>query len=129
MTFVTWMRKMIVPLLLMVCCPPIAIFMWYVNVHLGGSVVELWNLFRGNGFFTTISQVWGPIFFGSPTAWKMILIFASSQLLLMKVLPGKTIEGPITPNGNTPRYKANGIPSFLLTITLFFVASEGLNLF
>src|SRR5665213_1614871 len=95
-----WLRKTLVPLLLMVFTPLIAIFMWYINVNFQGSVVQLWNLFEKEGFFSTVANVWGPIFFGSPTAWAMILIFSAFQLLFMKVLPGKTIEGPITPKGN-----------------------------
>jgi 7-dehydrocholesterol reductase len=126
---VPWLRKTFIPLLLMVCCPLLAIFMWYINVYLGGSVLQLWRLFEREGFFSTVAHVWGPIFFGSPTAWKMILIFASFQLLFMKVLPGKVIEGPLTPKGNTPLYKGNGVPSFLITIALFFFSSEVLHLF
>jgi 7-dehydrocholesterol reductase len=124
-----WLHKTLFPLLLMVFTPLIAIFMWYVNVNFHGSVAKLWQLFEKEGFFSTVANVWGPIFFGSPTAWTMILIFAAFQLLFMKVLPGKTIEGPITPKGNIPLYKGNGIPSFLLTIALFLVSTELLHLF
>jgi 7-dehydrocholesterol reductase len=59
----------------------------------------------------------------------MIAVFAAFQLLFMKVLPGKNIEGPITPKGNIPRYKGNGVPSFILTLALFLFSSEVLHLF
>jgi 7-dehydrocholesterol reductase len=128
-TLSIWFRKTLVPLLLMVFTPLIAIFMWYINAYFQGSVAQLWKLFEQEGFFSTVANVWGSIFFGSPTAWAMILIFAVFQLLFMKILPGKIIEGPITPKGNIPLYKANGVPSFLLTIALFFVSTEVLHLF
>ena len=128
-TLVPWLRKTLVPLLLMVFTPLIAIFMWYINANFQGSLTQLWNLFEKEGFFSTVANVWGPIFFGSATAWKMILLFSAFQLLFMKILPGKIIEGPITPKGNIPLYKANGVPSFLLTLGLFFLSTEVLHLF
>lgn len=123
------MRKTVVPLLLILSCPPLAILMWYINVHLGGSVLELWALYKQDGFFPTIYQIWRPIFFGSTTAWTMIFTFAAFQLAFMKLLPGKIVEGPITPEGNIPLYKSNGVFAFALTLTLFLLATEGLHLF
>ena len=37
----------------------------------------------------------------------------------MKVVPGKPFLGPITPKGNIPVYKANGVPCFFITLTAF----------
>ena len=124
-----WLRNTLGPLFLMAFCPLIAIFMWYINIHLQGSILALWKQFQTEGFFSVVARVWGPIFFGSATAWKMILIFSSFQLLFMKFLPGKTIEGPITPKGNIPLYKGNGVPSFVLTLALFFLSTQVLHLF
>src|SRR5690606_25892221 len=75
------------------------------------------------GFFSTLASIWGPIFFGSKTAWKIIGCFAAFQLLLMKVVPGKQYFGPITPKGNTPVYKDNGISSFVITMVSFYLAA------
>lgn len=129
MLSINWLRKTCVPLVLMVCCPMMAIFVWYTNVHLGGSLQRLWEMVFSEGIFSTIGAVWSPIIFGSPLAWKMILIFGATQLVLMKLLPGKTIEGPLTPGGNIPLYKANGVMAFALTIGLFVFSSEVLHLF
>lgn len=126
---VNWIRKTCVPLLLMVCCPLMALFVWYTNVHLGGSLFRLWHQVVEQGLFTTIGAAWGPIVFGSPLAWKMIAIFGITQLILMKVLPGKTIEGPLTPKGNIPLYKANGPLAFVITLALFFFSTQVLHLF
>lgn len=124
-----WARHTFVPLMLILVCPPIAILTWYTNVFLDGSILKLWNIFQSHGVFSTIWAIWSPIFFGSSTAWAMIAIFATFQLLFMKFLPGKKFEGPLTPNGNTPVYKANGVPAFLLTLLLFFLATDIFHLF
>ncbi len=129
MLSINWLRKTCVPLLLMVCCPLMALFVWYTNVHLGGSLLRLWETVISEGIFSTIGAVWSPIIFGSPLAWKMILIFGATQLVLMRLLPGKTIEGPLTPGGNIPLYKANGVLAFVVTIGLFVFSSEVLHLF
>ena len=129
MLSINWLRKTCVPLLLMVCCPLMALFVWYTNVHLGGSLQRLWETVFSEGIFSTIGAVWSPIIFGSPLAWKMILIFGATQLVLMRLLPGKTIEGPLTPGGNIPLYKANGVLAFVVTIGLFVFSSEVLHLF
>jgi 7-dehydrocholesterol reductase len=124
-----WARHTFVPLMLILVCPPMAILMWYTNVALNGSILNLWNLFLSNGIFSTVWRIWSPVFFGSSTAWAMIAIFAAVQLFFMRFLPGKKFEGPLTPNGNTPVYKANGVPAFLLTLLMFFLATSVFNLF
>lgn len=117
------------PLSLILLCPPAAILMWYTNVFLGGSLSNLFALISENGLFNTIFDIWSPIFFGSSTSWTILGIFAAFQLLLMRVVPGKRFEGPITPKGNIPVYKANGVACFLITIAAFCVSSFGLHLF
>jgi len=123
------MRKTWGPLFLILLCPPAAILMWYTNAELHGSLSSLLQLFKESGVLTTLHKIWSPVFFGSATAWTIIAYFAASQLILMRFIPGKPFEGPITPTGNIPRYKANGVACFLITITGFCVASFGLGLF
>lgn len=124
-----WARHTFVPLMLILFCPPMAILMWYTNVALDGSIIKLWNLFQHEGIFTTVWRIWSPIFFGSSTAWTMIASFAVVQLVFMKFLPGRRFEGPLTPNGNIPVYKANGVLSFALTLLVFFLATDIFHLF
>ncbi|MBY0529559.1 MAG: 7-dehydrocholesterol reductase [Rhabdochlamydiaceae bacterium] len=124
-----WIRHVIGPFLLITCCPPIVMLVWYTNVSLGGSIQNLWNLFQEQGMFTAIYNIWAPVFFGTPIAWKILGIFAGTELLLMKALPGRRFEGPITPKGNVPVYKANGISAFLTTMGLFYVCSHYFHLF
>lgn len=126
---IRWMRHIIGPLLLITFCPPLVILVWYTNVMLDGSILRLWDLFSENGIFTTIYEIWRPVFFGTPTAWKILGVFAFFELLLMRCLPGKKFYGPVTPKGNVPEYKANGVPAFLSTLLLFYLGSSQLHLF
>ena len=122
-------RYVIGPTLLIVCCPIVAILFWYTATHLDGSLSLLFNLFQKNGFFSSISSIWGPIFFGSKIAWLSIGVFSIFQLTLMKVLPGKIVTGPETKTGFIPTYKANGPLALFVTLLTFLVCSYGLRLF
>lgn len=119
----------IVPLLLVLGCPPIVILFWYTNTKLDGSLLKLGDLIASNGFFQTLYEVWSPIFFGSFTAWSILVVFASVQLIFMKVIPGKLFHSPLTPKGNINDYKANGVTCYLLTLTLFCVGAFGFHWF
>ncbi len=122
-------RRILGPLFLILVCPPFVMLMWYTNTTLNGSTSQLLNLIQSQGLFSTIYQVWQPYFFGSATAWTILACFAVFELILMKAVPGKPFAGPITENGNVPRYKANGFATYLITMICFCVFSFGLQLF
>ncbi len=124
-----WVHQNLVPLLLLTLCPPAVFVFWYVGSHLEGSFMAFWHLVWQQGLFTTLWSISKPVFFGSPLAWKIIGIYAVSQLFLMRVIPGKPFLGPITPKGNIPIYKANGVACFLITVTAFLGCSYGLGWF
>lgn len=107
----------------MLVCPPAATLFWYVNTELKGAFLPLWEAFLSKGFFTTLYQIWSPYFFGTQTAWTILALFGVIQLLLMKLLPGRIFYGPLTPMGNTPVYKANGVPAFFATLLLFWIST------
>lgn len=58
-------------------------------------------------------------------ASKFILFNFLISIVLMKIIPGRKCEGPITPNGHIPIYKNNGVLSFF--IHLFIFISGGLK--
>lgn len=122
-------RQTIAPLFLLLLCPPTAILFWYINVELGGSFQKAWELFHSHGTLNTIYTIWSPYFFGTAAAWKILGIFAATELILMRWLPGKVFYGPITPAGNTPVYTANGMAAFLCTLFLFYLGTCPLHLF
>ena len=119
----------IVPLLLILISPPTVFLFWYTNTSLEGSLNRLGDLIVQNGLLSTIYTIWKPVFFGSSTAWTLIIVFAVLQLVFMKFLPGSLIQGPVTPKGNIPIYKENGLLSYFLTLFLFCFCSFQLKLF
>lgn len=123
------LRNNLGPLFLILCCPPFAMIMWYTNTALEGSASLLWDLFIQQGFFFTLYDIWRPIFFGTTKAWLIIFTFVVFEFALLKLLSGKLYYGPITPKGNRPVYKANGVKAFLVTLVTFYLCSFYFDLF
>jgi hypothetical protein len=124
-----WLRMTLIPATLMLLCPPTAILVWYTHRALGGSIAALGQLVAREGLGGTVSRVFTPVFFGSPTAWAVIGIFAASQLALLRLLPGPPFHGPVTTTGHVPAYTANGPAALAVTLALFGGASFGLEIF
>lgn len=123
------LRNMLGPLFLILVCPPFAIVMWYTNTTLLGSFSSLWEMVQKLGPYETLYKIMHPVILGSPTAWTIIAVFAVFELALMRLLPGKPFRGPVSPKGNVPLYKANGVLAFATTVAVFCIASFYLNLF
>jgi 7-dehydrocholesterol reductase len=81
------------------------------------------------GLFPTLYFMVSPYLLGSPIAWKMLGAFALFQLILMRIVPGKPFYGPVTPAGNTPVYRANGMACFLITLAVYLGGAYTLRLF
>ncbi len=124
-----WTHRLLIPLILLTLCPPAVFIFWYTATALDGSFQALYLLTLNQGFLATLKLILLPVFFGTPTAWKIIALFAAFQLFLMKAVPGKPFSGPITPKGNIPIYKANGLACFLITFTSFVLASFKFHFF
>ena len=125
---VSTLRNTLGPLGIMLACPPFVMLIWFTNTHLGGSFAALFSVFAQQGILQTIYAVWHPYIWGSSTAWTLILSFTVFELVLMRVLPGKLVHGPVTPKGNTPVYKSNGIAAFLITMLMFSLLTFGFKL-
>lgn len=121
--------RTIVPLFLVLLTPPAAMLLWHTLAELDGSASALINELTGKGFIRVISEVWLSRFFGSRIAWEMIGLFAALQAVMLWVLPGRRYYGTVTPKGNQPEYKDNGLLSYVLTFVLFFFCSSYLHLF
>ncbi len=124
-----FIRRTLFPLFLIVCCPLMVMLMWYTSSELGGTFQRLGDLCYKQGTFYTFYAIWSPVFFGTPTAWKILGCFALFELILMRLVPGKIFKGPITPSGNIPIYKANGIACFSITYITFYLLSFQLHVF
>jgi 7-dehydrocholesterol reductase len=122
-------RHTIFPLALLLICPIATFLFWYTNVALSGSFNKLWQLMAEQGIFKTIYQICGPYIFGTKEGWTIIGVFAAFELMLMRFLPGKLFYGPITPAGNVPVYKANGVCAYLTTLLAFYLCAFQFELF
>ncbi len=119
----------IIPPLLVFLCPAFAMVLSYTIVKLNGSPYALFVMVKSEGLVELLNNAWLPYIFGSKVAWGYILPYAAFQLILMRILPGRETKGPITPAGNIPVYKANGLLSYFVTLATFFGCAYGLNLF
>lgn len=114
---------------LMLSTPVAAMLLWYTLAKLDGSILRLWGEFRDRGVLHVLDRAWLDHFWGSATAWKILGIYIPLQVIMLKFLPGKPYQGPITPMGNLPQYRDNGLLSFGISVGLFFLCSQGLHLF
>ncbi|TQD99106.1 hypothetical protein C1H46_015307 [Malus baccata] len=96
-------------------CPPFVILLWYTMVHADGSILQTWDYLRQHGLQGFI-KIW-PI--PTATAWKIIACYGAFEAALQLLLPGKRVEGPISPAGNRPVYKANGMAAYFVTLTTY----------
>ncbi|KAF8736503.1 hypothetical protein HU200_014334 [Digitaria exilis] len=89
---------------------------WYTMVHADGSVVKTYEHLREHGVVEGLKAIW-PM----PTvvAWKIIFGFGLFEAVLQLLLPGKRFEGPISPAGNVPVYKANGLQAYAVTLITY----------
>ncbi|KAM0017609.1 putative 7-dehydrocholesterol reductase [Helianthus debilis subsp. tardiflorus] len=96
-------------------CPPFVILLWYTMVHQDGSILNTFNYLKENGIEGFVN-IWP-----RPTAiaWKIIACYALFEAALQLWLPGKRVEGPISPTGNKPVYKANGVLAYVVTLVTY----------
>lgn len=115
----TILQRYLLPAMLLLFCPPFAMILWYTNVYLDASFILLFQYIQENGMGGLLQDAWFSRFWGSGVAWTIILVFAIIQVLLMRILPGKTYQGSRTPHNNVPEYKNNGVLSYLISFALF----------
>jgi 7-dehydrocholesterol reductase len=112
MTFKS-IRRTFIPLFLMTTTPFLTVLAWLIAVKYDGSIATFSSLVT----WDRLLSEW-PL----PT-WKAASYlggFAILQAILLVVLPGRDFQGPVTPMGNRPSYKLNGVASFLATFVLLF---------
>jgi 7-dehydrocholesterol reductase len=115
-----WLTTRLVPLLLLFLSPPFALLLWVTVTHYDASVVAL--------IHDPPMQVLAKFPRPSVEALAMLLAWLGFQLVLLRLLPGERHLGPVTPQGNRPEYRLNGVAAFALTHLAFFAAT-GLGLF
>lgn len=110
-----------VPLFLMSFTPNLVIILWYTVVHCDGSFARLFQILSGDGLLTGVGRIWADIHIASPIAVMVIVGYLIWALMLMITMPGPMVEGPVTPNGNIPRYRDNGFTCYIVTMISFAV--------
>ena len=53
--------------------------------------------------------------------WKILGLYFLGQFVIMAVVPGKKFEGPLSPMGNRPVYKAHGLQCYFLNLALYAI--------
>lgn len=104
-------RRTLVPLFLMTTTPFVTVLAWIVAVHYDGSVSRFASTVTWDG----LAAQW-PL-----PNWKAagyLAAFAVLEAVLLLVLPGDSYQGPVTPMGNRPTYKRNGVAAFLATFAV-----------
>jgi len=114
-------QRTLVPLFLITFTPSTVVVLWYTAVHCDGSFLQLSHVLSTDGLLTGVARIWADIHIASPTSVAVIVGYIVWALILMTTLPGPTVEGPITPSGNVPRYRDNGFACYLLTMASFAV--------
>ncbi|XP_052778209.1 uncharacterized protein LOC128215561 isoform X2 [Mya arenaria] len=113
------LNKIVFPLSLVLLTPQIVILYWYTNDQCGGSYSTLFSRFREGSSLDHLIQIWGSINIFNKFTFSVIFAYCAWVLFWMKVLPGKTVYGPITPKGNIPEYKDNGLLHYMVTMVGF----------
>ncbi|KAJ8431741.1 hypothetical protein Cgig2_028958 [Carnegiea gigantea] len=88
---------------------------WYTMVHADGSISQTWQYLMQHGIQGFI-DIWPKPSF---TACKIIFCYGAFEAALQLLLPGKRVEGPISPAGNHPVYKANGMAAYVVTLLTY----------
>lgn len=81
-------------------------------VHADGSVSQTFNYLRQHGLQGFIN-IWPR---PTATAWTIIACYAAFEAALQLLLPGKRVEGPLSPAGNRPVYMVFMVNIFMLMI-------------
>lgn len=105
-------------LLLMLTTPIVGLTMWHTCKNHGGSFTNLYVDFQAHGFNKFWSEVWPTPF--DPYSMKMIGCYMVFELILQRFVPGKLFKATPTATGHVPEYIANGIQSYLITLTTLF---------
>lgn len=135
-------RAVLGPLLLMITTPCFSIVFFHVCTEMQGNFVafaqKCWQETQQQqqeggssssiigGFIQVLRDIWPDPW--DKTVWKMIFCFMSFQLALMKLVPGQRFEATLTPKGNLPVYKANGVACYLITLATLILLAH-FNLF
>ncbi|XP_070194983.1 uncharacterized protein [Littorina saxatilis] len=111
------------PIFLMATTPTLVILLWFCAVHCDNSFTKLGAIFSEKSFIGGLAFVWSHVHSPSPAIVAILVSYSAFALCLMRLVPGNTVYGPLTPKGNRPQYTDNGFSCFLITIAAFLVVT------
>ncbi len=103
-----FLRLTLGPLLLMAVTPALGLLVWVVTIRHGGSVVDLVHS-------ASVASIARELPVPSAEAVAVMIGWIAAQYLLLRLLPGPEHLGPVTPAGDRPRYRLNGIAAWWVT--------------
>ncbi|KAK0063306.1 7-dehydrocholesterol reductase [Biomphalaria pfeifferi] len=115
-----FINKTVMPLVLLITMPNFVIVLWYTVIHCNGIYLKMLSVFTEKSVFSGMSYIWSLARSPSPVIIWSLVLYGVYALAMMKLLPGRTVFGPVTSKGNVPVYKDNGFIFFVLTMILFW---------
>ena len=106
----------IASILILLTAPNFVMMFAYTIIDLDGSLTQLVEFLLSQNPQDILQQIWWPYILGNHEAWSIITAFVLFELLLMMALPGHRYAGSVTPKGNVPHYKDNGLLALIITI-------------
>ena len=108
----SFFRLTVGPLLLMTTTPLLVIAVWMAVLRYDGSVAAL--------AAAGPAAWWAQVPMPTATALAIILGWIASQWALLRWLPGPTFLGPVSPQGDRPVYRKNGVAAWFVSHGLLF---------
>jgi 7-dehydrocholesterol reductase len=112
--------EVLVPLFLVLIIPTLTFVIRFICVRFNGSTLAFVKWMRTTELNNSLTQIFLSQFVFSKFAFGVVLGFLAWAILMTKLLPGTTYQGPITLNGNRPSYKDNGLLYHVVTTIAFY---------
>lgn len=115
------LNKFVFPILLITLAPQGVILWWYTATKCNGSYAVLLQHFDNQSKIGKLYEIWIKISVINSFTLSVVFGYFAWAIFWMVVLPGKTVYGPVTPKGNTPVYKDNGLAHYTVTMIGFAI--------
>lgn len=105
------------------CCPALAAMMVFTCDKYNCAVTETaWDMIRLDPVFVTRMKEWIATEVVAKFTWVPVTIVIGwiiLQALLYVFVPGRNVQGELTPDGRIPMYRINGLECWVITHVLF----------
>jgi len=110
------LSTVVLPLFVILASPIVVVLIWRTCVAYDGSLQAMLADF-------SVAKLWRAWPWPSRTALAVVGGFAAFEALLLVALPGRVMQGPVTPSGNRVTYKLNGVAAWAVTHLAFVVGA------